>query len=179
MKKPNLFLRKTFDSNLFFNINPSTIYSERNLKYINCGPRIQKNPIKKYYGLELKNTIYSSPRVCMENYNKFKHKYITEITKKLLPKIRFQFFPTQNNEYKNSRNYDYYSVKYQTNNTTSKNSTNIEIQTLDFNRIDNRKSRNFQKLKKINLKFPYAKPTISYLDDYFRKIHRKKIRSKS
>ena len=31
----------------------------------------------------------------MENYNKFKHNYITDIAKKILPKIRIQFFPTQ------------------------------------------------------------------------------------
>ena len=178
MKRPNL-LKSTFDADLFFKINPSTIYTERQLKYINCGPRIQKNPIKKYYGLELKNTIFSSPRVYMENYNKFKHKYITEITKKLLPKIRFKIFPTQNDENYNSRNYNYYSVKYQSNKTTSKNSKHIEIQTLDFNSIDCSRGRNFQKLKTINLKFPYAKPTKFCLDDYFREIQRKKFRSKS
>ena len=179
MKKTNLLLRSTFDSNLFFKTNPSTIYSERKLKFLNCGPRIQKNPIKKYYGLELKNTIYSSPRVYMENYNKFKHNYITDIAKKILPKIRIQFFPTQRNEYHNSRNYNYYSVKYQIDKTSSKNSNNIEIQTLDFNSINFSKSRIVQKLKKINLKFPYTKPTKSYLDDYFKEIHRKKTRSKS
>jgi len=176
MKKTSFLYKTNLDSDFFLKMEPSS-FSERKYKYLNCGPRIQINPRRKYYGLELKNTIYSSPKIYMQNYNKFKHNYITEISKsKFHPQIKLNFFQTQKNKNESNfiekNNFKIYKIKCVSNNNATKNSS-IEIQTFENNNKDIRK-RNNHFLRKINLKFPYTQPIKTNLDDFFLKIKKKK-----
>ena len=158
--------------NLMNSISRSTNYINDSFKYKNCGPRIQSHPRRKYYGLELRNTLYPSPRIYMENYNKFKHYYISDMSKRFFPKITFQIFPTQKTEKITYRN-KYHSIS--TGHTKTKVTSSIEIQTSKNNDINYKlKSKKIHNLRKINLNFPYVKPTKSNLDNFFLEIEKKK-----
>lgn len=158
--KVNLFQHSTFDSELI-KINPFRTFFNSKYKYSNCGPRIQINPTKTYYGLEIQNTIYPSPKVyIMQNYNKFKHSYIKNLSKSVVPNIKYITLSKNKNVFKS----------FNTQNSIPKqNNQKSNIQIFRKNKVVSRNVRN------IYLDFPYIKPSKYSLIDYFKK--NKKIKT--
>ncbi len=154
MKQKSFISKLNYDPEFIIKFNPSKSVLNLKNRYNNLGPRIQINPTKRYYGLEIEKTIYSSPKIfIMDNYNKFRHDHINNLRKKL-PKIKLKNLTDENKNLIISKNYLKMKKinfdKYQNNNTSQ-----IEIKTLNNNQSKS-KTRN---LKQLFLNFPYIKPT--------------------
>ena len=163
MKQKSFISKLNYDPEFIIKFNPSKSVLNLKNRYNNLGPRIQINPTKRYYGLEIEKTIYSSPKIfIMDNYNKFRHDHINHL-RKTLPKINLKNL-TEEKKSIISRNYLKIKKIHCDKNQINK-SSHIENKML---KNSEKKSRN---LKLLFLNFPYIKPTKSIFDGF---IHLKK-----
>lgn len=170
MKHKSFLSKLNYDPEFIFKFNPSK--SDKNLKnrFNNLGPRIQIYPRKRYYGLELEKTIYSSPKIfIMDNYNKFKQEYINNLRKNL-PKINLTKLIDENKKNTITRNYQINFDKYENNK-----STHIDIDILKNNENKNRNKN----LKQIFINFPYIKPKKNIFNGFINLKKKIKVTTKT